>query len=229
SGPAKNGSSPPFKAELIYSKMDAARFFGHLEFVNIFLRALNRAGLPLWYSEGFHPKPRVSFGDPLPVGMESEAETVHLLLTRPLAPEEIQAAVNTHLPAGIAIRECRLVSAKAPVQQTTEKVAAYRVVLPGGCLDRKRAGAFAAAAHFDLNRTNRKGKSERIDLCQVVTGLTLVDDCTAELKIRMIPGKRVRPGEVLAAVFDLPEEELGQARIVKQRQPAALLSGRKER
>ncbi|MFW6237004.1 MAG: TIGR03960 family B12-binding radical SAM protein, partial [Desulfosudaceae bacterium] len=91
-GPAKNGSSPPFKAELIYSKMDAARFFGHLEFVNIFLRALNRAGLPLWYSEGFHPKPRVSFGDPLPVGMESEAETVHLLLTRPLAPEEIQAA-----------------------------------------------------------------------------------------------------------------------------------------
>ncbi|PQP33471.1 B12-binding domain-containing radical SAM protein, partial [Desulfobacteraceae bacterium SEEP-SAG9] len=54
------------KVQVSYSKQDQARYFGHLELVNIFLRALRRAEIPVKFSEGFHPLPRVSFDDPLP-------------------------------------------------------------------------------------------------------------------------------------------------------------------
>ena len=75
---------------VFYAKQGQAKYFGHLEMVNIFLRALKRAGIAVKYSQGFHPKPKISFDDPLPVGVESEQErfilSVPALLTRPQLP-----------------------------------------------------------------------------------------------------------------------------------------------
>ena len=59
------------KLKMLFVKRDQARFFGHLELINIFLRAIRRAGIEVAYSEGFHPMPKISFEDTLPIGMES--------------------------------------------------------------------------------------------------------------------------------------------------------------
>ncbi len=59
------------KLKISFSKQGQAKYFGHLELVKIFLRAIRRVGIPIKYSEGFHPKPKISFEDPLPVGLES--------------------------------------------------------------------------------------------------------------------------------------------------------------
>jgi hypothetical protein len=61
------------KLSVFYAKQDAAKYFGHLELVNIFLRALKRADIEVKFSEGFHPKPKVSFDNPLPVGILKRA------------------------------------------------------------------------------------------------------------------------------------------------------------
>ncbi|MBW2217992.1 MAG: TIGR03960 family B12-binding radical SAM protein, partial [Deltaproteobacteria bacterium] len=63
---------------VVYEKKDGARFFGHLEMANMFIRAIKRAGINVKYSEGFHPKPKISFSDPIPVGMESLEESFRI-------------------------------------------------------------------------------------------------------------------------------------------------------
>ncbi len=54
-----------------YAKQDQAKYFGHLELVKIFSRAIRRAKIPVKFSEGFHPKPKISFEDTLPLGLDS--------------------------------------------------------------------------------------------------------------------------------------------------------------
>ena len=66
-------------------------------------RTLRRTGLPLAYSAGFHPKPILSFGPPLPLGVESEAEYFDLELTRALPEEEVKQALAQHLPPGMEV------------------------------------------------------------------------------------------------------------------------------
>jgi len=60
-----------------FSKKGEAKYFGHLELVKIFLRAISRAGIPIKFTQGFHPKAKISFEDPLPVGLESLNENFY--------------------------------------------------------------------------------------------------------------------------------------------------------
>jgi len=63
-----------------FIKIEEARFLGHLEMVDVFVRAARRAGIPMQFSEGFHPLPRISFTNPLPVGTESLTEFMDLAI-----------------------------------------------------------------------------------------------------------------------------------------------------
>jgi radical SAM-linked protein len=80
-----------------------ARFLGHLEMIDVFVRAARRAGIPMQFSEGFHPLPKISFTNPLPVGMESLVEFMDLDLTRYIRAKEFEERLNRDLPAGLRI------------------------------------------------------------------------------------------------------------------------------
>ncbi len=86
-----------------FSKTGPARFLGHLEMVNLFMRALKRAKVPLRYSQGFHPKPKVTFSDPLPVGLESEAEIMQVQVNRKISPEKLVTLLQPLLPEGLGV------------------------------------------------------------------------------------------------------------------------------
>ena len=87
------------RLRVTYSKQGPAKYFGHLELSNILLRAIRRAGIPVKFSEGFHPKPRISFDDPLPVGLESLQEKIYLTVPDNVEPQDVQVfgeRVATH-------------------------------------------------------------------------------------------------------------------------------------
>jgi radical SAM family uncharacterized protein/radical SAM-linked protein len=86
-----------------FVKVGKARFLGHLEMVDVFVRAARRAGIPMRFSEGFHPLPKISFTNPLPVGTESVAEFMDLDLARYMRAEEFQERLNGELPPGLRI------------------------------------------------------------------------------------------------------------------------------
>ena len=74
--------------------------------MNLFLRALRRAGIPVKYSEGFHPKPKVAFDDPLPTGFESEEERMVVTFAADVTSQRLLEGLNAALPGGLRVHAC---------------------------------------------------------------------------------------------------------------------------
>ena len=196
-----------------YSKRGHAKYFGHLELVKIFLRAIRRAGITVQFSEGFHPKPRISFEDPLPIGMESLDECFYILVAGNVKPQFIIDRLNEQLPDGIRVFGCQLAQEKSARKATTS--ATYMVTKKDGFFDEKALKCFVESPEFIFSRTRRKGKSKRIDLKEMVINIELEESDRLKMTLKAEPGKTVRPFEVLDKIFSLKEEEIKQARVVK--------------
>ena len=98
-GPRPAGA---YRYRLTYAKLEEARWLGHLEMVASFYRSLRRSGLPLSFTEGFHPLPRVSFHGALPVGVETLAETLDVELAASDRGPLVDT-LNRVLPPGLKI------------------------------------------------------------------------------------------------------------------------------
>ena len=84
-----------------YRRGEEVKYIAHLDIMRLWQRALNRAGIALAYSEGFHPHPKISLAAPLAVGVTSEAELVDIALAKQVSPHFFIAAVNQQLPADL--------------------------------------------------------------------------------------------------------------------------------
>lgn len=103
---------PKGKVRARFKKVGQMRFVSHLEMVEVFLRAFRRAGVPLVFSRGFHPLPRVVFSQALPVGVESLAEYLDCEVQELVDPEGFLRDLNRQLPEGLEVLEAFLVDLK---------------------------------------------------------------------------------------------------------------------
>ena len=108
---------------IIFSKKGSLAFISHLDLTHTFIRALKRAGIPLKYSEGFNPRPKMAFGLPLSVGTEGENEILDLSLSRDLSCEELKEKLQGSLSDELQIK-----SVSEPGKKIKNiKYAVYRV------------------------------------------------------------------------------------------------------
>ncbi|WP_294823697.1 TIGR03936 family radical SAM-associated protein [uncultured Eubacterium sp.] len=91
------------EVRLRFSKTGQAKYISHLDTNRVFSRAFARAKINLWYTQGFNPRPYMSFSLPLSLGVESYCENVDIKIIDDLTDEEIKARVNDALPLGIRI------------------------------------------------------------------------------------------------------------------------------
>lgn len=89
---------------ITFSKKGPLSFISHLDFNHSFIRILKRAGLPLKYSQGFNPRPKIVFGLPLSVGMEGENEIVDISLTEEISCDEIKNKLSEAVPNDLVIK-----------------------------------------------------------------------------------------------------------------------------
>lgn len=87
---------------LTFSRTGTAKYISHLDMQRTMQRALKRAEIPIWYSEGFNPHPYLSFVCPLPVGVEGEKEMVDFRLADNMTGEEICRRLNQVFPQGFS-------------------------------------------------------------------------------------------------------------------------------
>lgn len=164
-----------YKVRIRLEKVRRARLVGHLEFMTVFHRAVRRAGLPICFSGGFHPHPRISFPDALPLGVESEAEIIDLELWQDLSAQEVVEGLNQQLPENFRVLEGAQVPLKiqAPSAGATEVL--YRIGLPEGveCLE-ARVADFLAAEKIEIQK-EKKGKLKVVDLRADVLDMELQD------------------------------------------------------
>jgi len=198
---------------VFYAKLGPAKFFGHLEMVNIFLRALKRAKIPVKFTRGFHPKPKISFDDPLPVGIASEQESFVLSVPDFVEPEIITRQLNSHLPEGLVINSCQIVSPAARCK--SPQATTYQVSLREGKFQKEKFNSYVKSPEFPISLTNRKGKLKKINLKDMVLGIELKDSRRLQVTLASEPGKTIRPEHILRHIFALEENQIKQAGVLK--------------
>ena len=100
---------------LYISKTGNMKYVSHLDMFRLMQRAVRRADIPLWYTEGFNPHPYISFLQALPLGVESEREPCDIKITEEISPDEIKNRLNAVMPGNF-----RIVNAVVPFNKPAE-------------------------------------------------------------------------------------------------------------
>ncbi len=106
-------------------KIEEAVFISHLDLVTTMNRALRRAEIPFRLTEGFNPRPRIAYGQPLALGAASAAEYFDVFLQERLDPGQIKNMLNSALPRSLEVSEAREVPVKSPSLMSLVKAADY--------------------------------------------------------------------------------------------------------
>ncbi|MDI6781022.1 MAG: TIGR03960 family B12-binding radical SAM protein [bacterium] len=101
------------RVRLKYTKGKEVSFVSHLDMLRMFMRSLSRAGIPIAYSSGYSPHPRLSFGHPLSVGVMSQEEFLDIELEMPMNLDELIIRLNEVLPVGIKISDAVFIASNA--------------------------------------------------------------------------------------------------------------------
>jgi radical SAM family uncharacterized protein/radical SAM-linked protein len=203
----------PARYRLTYAKLEQARWLGHLELASAFHRSLRRSGLPLAFSEGFHPLPRVSFHGALPVGVESLAETLDLELTALLDPAAVMAGLNRVLPPGLQVLEAVRLPKRLP--PPVREMAVYQVASPEPVFAGDAAAAFLAQEEVPVIRRRPKEEDRTIDLRLLVAELMVSDPRRLELHLRRREKDNVKVTDALKCIFGLDEDRARDLQILK--------------
>ncbi|MCS6926227.1 MAG: TIGR03960 family B12-binding radical SAM protein [Candidatus Binatia bacterium] len=209
------------RIRVMYSKLDTARFLGAKEVATLFARAVRRARLPVAYSQGYHPLPRLSFGPALPLGVESEAEFLDIELSEHLAPQTVHERLAAELPHGFAIRGAEVIDLRAPSIDTSIRALCYTVrvdpLLLPTCTPTvlaERVQAFQAASTFRMPKHTRHGEKE-VDAKQSIALVALRDPQTIYLEVTPTARGSVKPQEFVGALLGLTREETKLLRVTK--------------
>lgn len=100
---------------ITFGKTGRARYISHLDLMRAFQRAFKRAGIPIWYTQGFNPRAYLNFPLPLALGIDSMVEKLDVALIEELSFEELTDRLNSVMPEGICV-----VSSAKPVDKHTE-------------------------------------------------------------------------------------------------------------
>ena len=202
-----------------YAKEGVAVALSHLETMTALLRTFRRANLSIPHSQGFHPKPKVSFGPACPVGTESLAEYLDLELFGVQEAAEIGRRVAGNLPEGLRLLSCEPVAAGAAPLARTIRGLEYSVELPEGAPDvAQRLVEFAGGPERTVLR-EREGKQPIvIDLKKSVERIAAENGRALRFTLRAGENEAVaRPSELLSALFGAEWTRPGIARIVRER------------
>ncbi len=207
-----------------YAKRGRLRFTSHRDFSRAFERALVRARIPMAYSSGFNPHPRISYAGASPTGAASEAEYLEIGLASELDPATVQDLLDSSLPPGLDVVEV-VVSAGGALADRLE-ASLWRIRLPGTGPDAARAAvaAFLAADEILVERMTKRGLRS-FDARGAVVSLVLEDSPEADvagdtsgseacaiLQVVLRHGvPSVRPDDVLAGLREIAGLQLGAA------------------
>jgi radical SAM-linked protein len=200
----------PARVRIRFTKTGSMRYLSHLELITLFTRAVSRGGIPIRFSQGFHPHPKFSFATALSVGVESRAEYLDMEIMAGFGAEAVKNALNTVLPEGMTVLEAWEIPMKSESLSVIMEGVRYRVSLPDEVslpLENLTA-AFLARETFPYLRS-KKGGDQEFDLREGLRSI-VVKDNSLELVI-----DRAKPLEYVAAITGLPLPELRDCSIEK--------------
>ncbi len=116
-----------YKILVKFIKKDRMKFLSHLELIRVIERAMRRAKVPLKFSQGFNPHPKISFAAPLAVGVSSQGEYLALEVEEKIELDEFQKNLNHQLPEGMKFVKCKYIDVKSKSLMSLVENATYIV------------------------------------------------------------------------------------------------------
>ncbi|MBC8233976.1 DUF2344 domain-containing protein [bacterium] len=224
----KDEAIPVQKIRIRLSKEGEARFISHREVNHSLMRALKRAKLPVAFSQGFTPHPKISFSQPTAVGIESYAEFVDVELHTKIDPQELMKRLNETLPTGLRTLESYEIPMKTPYLSNQIVQSVYQVSVPralAGDRDECQAKIQKLMDSHEVwfERRKHDGKQENINIRPLVEEIRIVDEVPTpgpsgegedmvvlEMNLKDSNTGKGRPDEVLQLLFGVPKEKLAE-------------------
>jgi len=188
------------RIRLTFSKSGPLIYISNLDLYTLWERAARRARLPLSYSQGFHPQPKIHFGAPLPLGFSSRCELLDMRLNEDLDLESVAARLNETLPAALRVTKIEPIDDSTPALQTLVSSADYEVTLREEPDIPDLAERVEAVLRAQSVPRERRGK--RYDLRPLIEDLRLRQDAARggniiAMRLKAQEGATGRPDEVL--------------------------------
>lgn len=203
---ADNQNRTKFRYRFHYSRLGDSRFYGHLDLLQLVFRVLHRVGLPVLFSQGYNPSPKVSFSQALPVGLESMVEFFDVDLARPVTSvEKTIINLNREFPETIRVQEIK------PVQkfEQGDMEVTYMADFPEGAAMAEigdQLEIFFAEKEWILERV-RKRKLRKLDVRPLVKSAVCLEN-TRKMEFIIVH----RHGQAGFSPFEFLEKVLGMSR-----------------
>ena len=186
------------RVRITFSKTGALRYIGHLDLNTIWERGTRRAGLPLAYSQGFHPQPKIHIAAALPLGFSSRCEVLDMRLNEDINLDELPKRLQDAMPTGIGILQVESVDERAPAVQTQVLSVEYEVVLTEAADESElKRKVEELLAHPSLPRERR---SKKYDLRPLIESIEILSENKIFMRLSAREGATGRPDEVLDAL-----------------------------
>lgn len=204
------------------SRGDEIKYISHLDIMRLWERALRRADLPVAYSQGFSPHPRLSLAAPLPVGVTSDCEMMDLFLERRVSPLFFLKSLRLQLPRGMDVTKLVELWVGLPSLQSQIRYAEYGVEIETDNLSsdeiETRMNSLLDAESLSWEH-NRDGELRRYDLRALVDDVWLDRwrgaQCTLGMRLRTDPSGTGRVEQVTAALgFSQPPLSIHRTKLI---------------
>lgn len=202
------------KLRVRFAKRGRLRFSSHRDFQRAFERAVRRAGLPVAFSHGFSPHPKISYAGAAPTGAASEAEYLEISLTSERDPADVRTALDEALPPGLDVLEV-VVAGPGSLADRLE-ASDWRIALPGTTVEAaaEAVSAFLARDEVLVERNTKRGLRSfdcRAAVLSLTPGLAdaaadpSLEPCAILQLVVRHGTPSVRPDDVLAGVLAVAE------------------------
>lgn len=189
-----------------FAKTGALKYISHLDLMRLWERALRRAGLPLAFSQGFNPQPKIAIAAALPIGISGRSEVMDVFLETFVPTLEVAKTLASALPYELQLVSVEEVPWDEHPLQARMRATEYEVLIPAewtlGELHRRVAMFLAAREIWHERRS--KGKTKRYDLRSLVEDVRVIrregEYFRLFLRLRHEPSATGRPDEVLAVL-----------------------------
>ena len=195
-----------YRLRVRFKRGEEIKFISHLDLIRLWQRALHRARLPLTYSKGFSPHPRISLAVPLAIGVTSEAELADIFLDKPVSPHFFSAALSQQLPPGIEIVQVYPIPPHQPSLQSQASFAEYAVTTATSQETKEIEANITSLLSIEhLPWQHRRDTGTRsYDLRTLISDLWLIDIlypyCTIGMRLRCDSSGSGRPEQVALAL-----------------------------
>jgi len=203
-----------------FEKKGRLKYISHLDLIRTMQRAIRRADISIEYSKGFNPHQKISFGPALAVGTSSSSEYMDLNLTYVIPERNFIQRLNDSLIQDISITEAMYIPDNSPSLTSVINAAMYSIQAdyqPQGGEWEEKIFNFFSSAHVYVEKTNKKGIKNKIDIIPLVLEIKEIKAACGRLALELVlatgSDRNLKPIDLLEALQTKTEVRLDEIKI----------------